>query len=273
YDKDTETESEHNLVDLRKARKLTLSDSTPTVFDEETETESEHDMVDPRKACRMTTSNSRSTMDAREIQNESVIAEDRQEQEREQIQICDPLMETLPLDAGTIDETGLIETQESVMNAFADLEGQLEPIDADHDDDLDDDQDSDQYGDQDKTWDGKIPLAGENILEVGRMAARACIFADDFIVKAAKALYIGIDQRINEFWVCENGRLQSKGRPDDPPIKVFHITYSYQHNHAVAIDTDLRAQYLSDEKKATIERLLETGSPVREVLQRMRGNA
>ncbi|KAF9192464.1 hypothetical protein BGZ51_005476 [Haplosporangium sp. Z 767] len=68
-------------------------------------------------------------------------------------------------------------------------------------------------------------------------------------------------------------RLQSKSRPDGWPIKVFHITYSYQHNHAVAIDTDLRAQYLSDEKKAAIEQLLQTGSPVRDVLQRMRGSA
>ncbi|KAG0247883.1 hypothetical protein BG011_000791 [Mortierella polycephala] len=405
YDEDAEIESEEELMDPRKARNLArnlaLSDSIPTVSYDETDAESEHGLVDPRKTRRMAASNSKSTADTGETRSNSVNPGDGQGQhigslrETDQVQIRDSLMETLSLDVGNIDEIGLRETQESVMNAFADLEEQLGPMDADHDDNLDNDQDDSQ----DETRDGKIELARENMLEAGRMATRACIFADDFIAKAAKALFIEIDQRINESCVNENGRcdyrlefyildgdfedwkrrhecflgtryntprrvhkytgrnathygfiesrtflchregklriakagakqpatgvtaggdpggeqatecdadtqqgsstavkrkrartvkapsikigchskmvcrLQSKDRPDGSPIKAFYITYSYQHNHTIAIDTDFRARYLSDEKKATIERLLQAGSPVREVLQRMRGNA
>ncbi|KAF9119229.1 hypothetical protein BG015_006392, partial [Linnemannia schmuckeri] len=67
--------------------------------------------------------------------------------------------------------------------------------------------------------------------------------------------------------------LLDKHRPNGSPVRVYCITYTYQHNHVVAKEDELGTRYLSQEQKDRIMRLLREGSPVSVVLQRLRANA
>ncbi|KAF9176841.1 hypothetical protein BGZ51_009277 [Haplosporangium sp. Z 767] len=176
--------------------------SGPTLRDEETETESENDLVDPRIARRLAASNLR-TADGQEGQ----VQGNKQLSEGGKVPTYASLMKTLPIDVNTIDDNGLTEVQESITNAFVDLEDQLAPIDADHNEDGD----LDVNKEQERvfillvwTWNRKLERAKKRQQLETWVTTRAHISADERIVSAAKTLSIDIDWRIKEFVVREN---------------------------------------------------------------------
>ncbi|KAG0300305.1 hypothetical protein BGZ98_009293 [Dissophora globulifera] len=68
-------------------------------------------------------------------------------------------------------------------------------------------------------------------------------------------------------------RLQSKKMPHGPLISIYRVQYNIQHSHPLASSDSLGTQYLSKTARRRIKLLLQDGSPVCEVLHRLRVRA
>jgi hypothetical protein len=67
--------------------------------------------------------------------------------------------------------------------------------------------------------------------------------------------------------------LQERLIPNGSPVRVWHIRYNFQHSHPLAKDDRVGTQRLSAAAKHRIDLFLQSGSPVRDVLYRMRARA
>ncbi|KAF9343885.1 hypothetical protein BGX34_006254, partial [Mortierella sp. NVP85] len=67
--------------------------------------------------------------------------------------------------------------------------------------------------------------------------------------------------------------LQERLIPNGSPVRVWRIRYNFQHSHPLANDDRVGTQHLSTATKQRIDILLQTRSPVRDVLYRMRARA
>ncbi|KAF8946478.1 hypothetical protein BGZ47_000420 [Haplosporangium gracile] len=258
-------------------------------------------------------------------------------------------MTTLPIDIAALDGNGLTEAQEFITIAFADLQDQLPPIDANQGEAGDDDEggdkngagDEDGAGEEDEgstnddttkhherflgtkftfqkpwkhtsksaVWHGYLHTDHYRCHRYGaprkKLNVRKHSGQDDAVDEDNAAYEEGADGgRVTRDDVTEKGvdtsegvtmgkrkrstkrtsirvgchsrlacLLLDKDRPNGSPLRVYRIIYTFQHNHPIAKMDELGTQYLSQEQKDKIKRLLQEGSPVRVVLERMRANA